>query len=384
MSSSRISAMAAWWRCRPSFPVDVAVDAAGDVFIVDNGTNTVVEVPAGGGAQTTVGSGLHQPYGLAVDAMGDVFIVDRGTSNVVEVNRSQPPTLSFAATSVNTTSSDGPQSVTVENIGNATLTASAGGLTIGTNFVQVAGTGTPADCTATLTLAPGSTCNLSIAFTPTVSGPISSTAMLTDNALNGNPATQTIGLAGTGIALTQTITFNPIANQVQGKPVTLSASATSALTVSFASLTPEVCTVSSATTTLVNPGTCTIQASQAGNNVYAAATPVLQSFTVIPAANFTITANPPSEIAYRGVLAAFVLKLQSLQWFEGNVTMSCSGGPAGAKCADFPQTVYVNGTAYAISGILFPKTTTPGVYTVTFTGVSGSLTNTATARFTVK
>jgi hypothetical protein len=34
--------------------------------------------------------------------------------------------------------------------------------------------------------------------------------------------------------------------------------------------------------------------------------------------------------------------------------------------------------------MLFPKTTAPGVYTITFTGVSGSLTNTATAMFTVK
>jgi hypothetical protein len=66
------------------------------------------------------------------------------------------------------------------------------------------------------------------------------------------------------------------------------------------------------------------------------------------------------------------------------VTLSCSGGPAGSKCLDFPQTVHVNGTAYAISGILFPENTTPGTYTMTFTGVSGALTNTATAKFTVK
>lgn len=44
----------------------------------------------------------------------------------------------------------------------------------------------------------------------------------------------------------------------------------------------------------------------------------------------------------------------------------------------------VNGTAYAISGMIFPKSTKPGTYTVTFTGVAASLTNTATASFTVK
>jgi hypothetical protein len=70
--------------------------------------------------------------------------------------------------------------------------------------------------------------------------------------------------------------------------------------------------------------------------------------------------------------------------FNGNVTLSCSGGPAGAKCTDFPQTLKVKGTVYALSGILFPKNSTPGTYIITFTGVSGSLTSTATAKFTVK
>jgi hypothetical protein len=70
--------------------------------------------------------------------------------------------------------------------------------------------------------------------------------------------------------------------------------------------------------------------------------------------------------------------------FNGNVMLSCSGGPADSRCADFPQTVHVNGAAYALTGILFPGNTKPDTYTITFTGVSGSLTETATARFTVR
>src|ERR1019366_1787659 len=53
--------------------------------IADYGNNRVVELPAGGGAQTTVGSGLKQPGGVAVDGAGDVFIADTGNSRVVEV-----------------------------------------------------------------------------------------------------------------------------------------------------------------------------------------------------------------------------------------------------------------------------------------------------------
>ncbi len=100
--------------------------------------------------------------------------------------------------------------------------------------------------------------------------------------------------------------------------------------------------------------------------------------------SFTITPNPAAETVNRGNIAAFILSLKSVNGFSGNVKLSCSGGPAGSYCVDFPMTVHLNGTAYAISGIFFPKNTKPGTYTVTFTGVSGALTNTATAKFTVK
>ncbi len=362
-------------------PFGVAVDGAGDVFIADTYNNRVVEVTPSG-TQTTVSSGLNRPNRVAVDGAGDVFIADTNNSRVVEVNRSTPPTLSFAATNVNST--NGPQSVTVENNGNAPLSAIAPGLAIGPNFAQVTGSGTPADCTASFSLIPGADCNLSISFTPTVSGALNGTATLTDNSLNGNPATQNIPLTGTGVALSQTISFAPLANQVQGTPVTLIASATSGLPVSFTSLTPAVCTVSGTTAALINPGTCNIQASQPGNAQYAAATPVTQGLTVSPAANFTITPIPPTEIVYRGRLGGVILKLQSVQGFNANVTLSCAGGPAGTKCADLPQTVHVNGTAYAVSGVLFPQNAKPGTYTITFTGASGSLTNSTTAKFTVK
>jgi sugar lactone lactonase YvrE len=66
-------------------PYGVAVDAAGNVFIADTNNDRVVEVPADGGAQTTVGIGLANPYGVAVDASGNVFIADTNNSRVVKV-----------------------------------------------------------------------------------------------------------------------------------------------------------------------------------------------------------------------------------------------------------------------------------------------------------
>jgi hypothetical protein len=69
---------------------------------------------------------------------------------------------------------------------------------------------------------------------------------------------------------------------------------------------------------------------------------------------------------------------------QGYTEPSCSGGPTGSYCVDLPQTVTVKGTALAVSGILFPPSAKAGNYTITFTGVSGTLTSTATANFTVK
>jgi outer membrane protein OmpA-like peptidoglycan-associated protein len=82
----------------------------------------------------------------------------------------------------------------------------------------------------------------------------------------------------------QTIVFaNPADTQLGSSPVTLVGGADSLLPVTFTSSTPAVCTVSAGHVTLIAEGTCTVQADQAGDGTYAAATPVTRSFTVTPA-----------------------------------------------------------------------------------------------------
>ncbi len=99
----------------------------------------------------------------------------------------------------------------------------------------------------------------------------------------------------------QTITFGPVAN----KAITLgsftpSATAGSGLPVSFTSLTLNQCTVSVNPTTLVTSvnllaaGSCTIQASQAGNSNYYAAADAAQSFFIF---------NPSSSVSGKGTFA---------------------------------------------------------------------------------
>ena len=93
----------------------------------------------------------------------------------------------------------------------------------------------------------------------------------------------------------QTITFGTLSNKVYGSGTfTLSATASSGLTVSFASTTQSVCTVSGTTVTLQAGGSCSITASQSGNGNFSAATPVPQGFTVTPESQ-TITFNQPPD-----------------------------------------------------------------------------------------
>ena len=173
----------------------------------------MVEVPAGctsSACQVTVSGTLA--YGVAVDGKGNVVIPDLTGSQVVEINRSQAPALNFAATNVGVASSDSPQTVTVENIGNQPLSAASAGLVVnGPNFAAVAGPGVPADCTANFTLGPGQACGVSISFKPQAGGnPLSSTAVLTDNALNAAPATQTIALSGVAVSASYALTVTEV------------------------------------------------------------------------------------------------------------------------------------------------------------------------------
>ena len=100
----------------------------------------------------------------------------------------------------------------------------------------------------------------------------------------------------------QTITFPPPPEATVGDPVTLSASASSGLTVAYRSDTPRTCTVSGSTVSPAAAGTCTVTASQGGSDRYAAARDVKQSFQV--AAASSILPNALKFLLGAAVLAA--------------------------------------------------------------------------------
>ena len=104
----------------------------------------------------------------------------------------------------------------------------------------------------------------------------------------------------------QTITFGSLANATYGAtPITLTATASSGLPVSYASSNTAVATVSGNTLTIIGAGSTVITASQLGDASYNPASNVIQNFTV-DALPVTITGIAISDKPYNGTTTATI------------------------------------------------------------------------------
>ncbi len=124
---------------------------------------------------------------------------------------------------------------------------------------------------------------------------------LVDAAYSGDSdyASSISGTTALSGPIAQTITFGVLPTTAfTSTPPALNATASSGLTVSYASTTQSVCTVTGGKITFVTTGTCTVTASQPGNTSYAAATPVTQSFAVTATTQtITFAALPNTTLA---------------------------------------------------------------------------------------
>ena len=104
------------------------------------------------------------------------------------------------------------------------------------------------------------------------------------------------GSASAPALTAQTITFGAVADKVFSTATSaLSATASSGLAVTLASLTPSYCTVSGSTLTIVAAGSCQVKATQAGNTTFAAATDVTNTFNITKAAQAITFTSPGSQ-----------------------------------------------------------------------------------------
>jgi sugar lactone lactonase YvrE len=189
-------------------PQGVAVDGSGNLYVVDL-TAGVKRIPAGCSSASCVSrlaGNFGTPQGVAVDASGNVYAISKNLGILTKLDVSDPPTLpAFAATVVGSTSSDSPQTVTLQNVGTSALLfpipATGTNPSIPDGFT-LSNAGTCPQLNSSSgeagTLAAGASCTLPIGFTPVAGGPASGSLVLTDNAVSG---TQSIALSGTGVGL---------------------------------------------------------------------------------------------------------------------------------------------------------------------------------------
>lgn len=138
--------------------------------------------------------------------------------------------------------------------------------------------------------------DITVTFAPTCNGTRTATLTLhSDNGLSD----VVISLTGEGVLNEQTLTWGnePIdPNMTLGSTLSISATATSGLDVTYTSSDPEVIPVSGNTLTANKVGTAVITASQTGNCTFAAAESITKTFTVNDKATPTFWLNnDPSQ-----------------------------------------------------------------------------------------
>ena len=99
-------------------PVGVAVDPAGNVFVLDGVSNVVYEIPVGGGSTSTItlGSGFSGPVGIAVDAADNIYVADSGHGSVKKIPVGNKPPVTLASGFIY------PSAVAVDAAGNVYVT----------------------------------------------------------------------------------------------------------------------------------------------------------------------------------------------------------------------------------------------------------------------
>jgi len=189
----------------------------------------------------------------------------------------------------------------------------------------------------------------------------------TFNYVNG-----TLTIAG-GAA--QTISFGTLPNVTYGAgPITLSATSSSGLQVSYAVSGPA--TVSGNTLTITGAGTVTVTATQPGNANYGSATPVSQSFTVGKAStsisNISYSANNPTKAPVNlGVTVIVTPQISGTPTGTVNVTAVLQGASATVQC-----TLTLAGG----SGTCAVPLNSKGFYTITATYLGDSNFNSSPAQ----
>jgi sugar lactone lactonase YvrE len=200
-------------------PTAVAVDPAGDVYVTDSAGKQLLVYDVGATAGDILVTGLGNPLALAADPDANLFIADSSKAGAFQLRRSLGnivlPLASVTVSGAQTT----VQSITVNNVGNASLTFPSLPLTSlsGTNPAQFSvAPSTTNGCSASVGYLAGAACNFTASFTPLGTGSYMATVNFNTNATN--TGTATASLNGTGKFLITTNTTINITSPAGGAP----------------------------------------------------------------------------------------------------------------------------------------------------------------------
>jgi hypothetical protein len=266
---------------------------------------TVSLTPSGGGGSvSTTASGFTRVAGPVAQVAFTVpssLVLNAPTAYLVSISGTTTTGTAFSSKNSSTLTIVPPASVTLGTVaGQAGQTLTVGINGTYSNFAQGATTanfgagisvrGAAANSSALVTVTSATTATAQI--TIATNAPIQQNTVTIATGNEVETATFTINKA------TQTIAFTAPTSATYGaSPLTLSATATSGLPVTFSVLSGPG-TVSGSTLTITGGGTIVVAANQAGNADYAAATQVTQSIVVSAATQtiaFTAPATEPSS-----------------------------------------------------------------------------------------
>jgi sugar lactone lactonase YvrE len=334
-----------------SSPQGVAVDGSGNLYIADSGHRRVVELTAAGIASVvqtpgqTLGSIL---FAVTPDDNGSLFAVDWSNNRVMKVNVSGA-VLSFANTTIGTTSTDSPKTATITNLGNKTLVFSANP-TYTANFSENTADTNP--CASTTSLDPGEVCDVSVLFTPQSAGSLNANVVVTNNHFNGTNVTQNVAVGGTGRQVSPSITLETSAN-----PAPLTSAVTLTVTVSSSLSTPTggvdfydgttllasgtlASGIATYATASLTAGTHSITAVYAGDSTFSSVTSSAVSQIVTDLTIDVASGGTPTATVSSGGTATYNLTIAPA---TGSVlpavALSGSGGPTGSTITITPQTI---------------------------------------------
>jgi hypothetical protein len=387
-----------------AFPVGVAFDSAGELFIVDAYNSAIRKVDVSGNIWTVAGDGpgsnvvksqsesgfrwksgngthnltktghafgmqgisggngvatsspLDLPASVIVDNSGSFYVPDADAYVVWKVDVTTS-LLAFGNELVGGASD--PQSVTIVDAGNASLNLSQ--ISVASGFTNVSAGQTA--CTTQNAINVGGNCGVAITFNPTETGSYNGSLTITDDAFN---SPQSASLTGTG---TVNLPVDTALGYLKAPPANLQvggAVGTIEVGVYLSNSNLDTNSTASITVTISGPnnfssiksqqavaGIATLDFSQVTlpavgqysvRATSGSLTPASVGIAASSAPGYSVSANPTSLTITAGNSGSATLTISPVGGYAGTVNFACSSLPAYSTCTFKPASVSLNGS----------------------------------------